>query len=65
MRFQGKGKMTLRGDLPETVYCSGKTLKAVKGSVELGELQGDCRVVLVYPPQTRSQKNLVLLLKED
>ena len=65
MCFKGKGKMTLRGELPKVVYCNGQELKVVNSSVSLGELQGDCRVVFVYPPQTRSQKNIVLLLKED
>ena len=65
MDFQGGRKMTLQGDLPETVYCNGRKLARGKDGIHFEAPAGKCRLLLKYGESKRIIDRLHLILTTD
>lgn len=62
MDFEGGSAMTLRGELPPTIWLNGTKVKPERRSVKLNASAGKNRLLLVYPPAKRPVRQLVLFL---
>ena len=62
MDFPGGKKMTLKGNLPKTVFLNGNVLKAEKGIIHFDAPEGPCRILLQYekPASLRGLLQLIL-----
>ena len=62
MDFPGGKKMTLKGNLPKTVFLNGNALKTEKGITHFDAPAGPCRILLQYekPASLRGLLQLIL-----
>ena len=65
MDFTGGKKMTLKGNLPKTVFLNGKALKTEKGITHFAAPAGPCRILLQYDKPASLRGLLQLILTPD